>query len=110
MAVTSIYDCFIQLYREAAVNSLTVAGDPPDSTATKGALISRAHHHKILDYIRKGKESGATLLFGGERVGDKGYFVQNTAFTNVSDDAEIMQEEIFGPVAVSHWLTMIVIL
>jgi aldehyde dehydrogenase (NAD+) len=58
-------------------------------------------HEKILDFIRQGKLSGARLLFGGERIGTKGYFVENTAFADVGDDATIMREEIFGPVAVS---------
>lgn len=106
----SIYERFIKLYQDAASKNLTVAGNPLDTSTTKGALISRAQQSKVLDYIRKGKESGATLLFGGDPIGDKGYFLQNTAFANVPDDAEIMREEIFGPVAVSHQLPLIIIL
>ena len=95
-----IYDRFIEAYKKAAATASTVAGNPLDPTTTKGPVISRIQHEKILDYIRQGKESGARLLFGGERIGEKGYFVQNTAFADVAEDASIMREEIFGPVAV----------
>ncbi|KAJ5622643.1 hypothetical protein N7528_005875 [Penicillium herquei] len=95
----SIYDRFIEAYKKASADAPTVAGNPLDPTTTKGPVVSRVQHEKILDYIRQGKECGARLLFGGERIGEKGYFVQNTAFADVGDDATIMREEIFGPVA-----------
>ncbi|KAJ5914507.1 Aldehyde dehydrogenase N-terminal [Penicillium tannophilum] len=95
----SIYDRFIEAYKKAAADAPTVAGDPLDAATTKGPIVSNAQHQKVLDYIRQGKECGARLLFGGERIGEKGYFVQNTAFADVADDATIMREEIFGPVA-----------
>lgn len=97
----SIYDRFVEAYQKAGVEAQTVAGNPLDASSTKGPVVNSAQHQKILDYVRQGKESGARLLFGGERIGDKGYFVQNTAFADVADDATIMREEIFGPVAVS---------
>ena len=49
-------------------------------------------------YIESGKAQGATCVAGGERHGDKGYFVEPTVFTNVKDDMDIAREEIFGPV------------
>jgi aldehyde dehydrogenase (NAD+) len=97
----SIYDRFIEAYKKASADAPTVAGNPLDASTTKGPVVSRVQHEKILDFIRQGKQSGAKLLFGGDRIGDKGYFVQNTAFADVGDDATIMREEIFGPVAVS---------
>jgi len=51
-----------------------------------------------MSYIKSGKEEGATVEIGGERHGDKGYFIQPTIFSNVRSDMKIMQEEIFGPV------------
>ncbi|OOQ89553.1 Aldehyde dehydrogenase [Penicillium brasilianum] len=95
----SIYDRFIEAYQKAGAEAQTVAGNPLDAASTKGPVVNSTQHQKILDYVRQGKESGARLLFGGERIGDKGYFVQNTAFADVADDATIMREEIFGPVA-----------
>lgn len=99
----TIYERFIEAYKHDAASTSTVAGDPLDTSTTKGPVVSQAQHQKILDYIQQGKKSGARLLFGGERIGNKGYFVQNTAFADVPDDASIMREEIFGPVAVSSY-------
>lgn len=53
-----------------------------------------------MGYIKAGKESGATVVAGGERIGDKGYYIQPTIFANATPDAKIVREEIFGPVAV----------
>lgn len=51
-----------------------------------------------MGYIQEGKKAGATIVTGGERHGTKGYFIQPTIFSNVTEDMKIMQEEIFGPV------------
>ena len=49
---------------------------------------------KIRSLIESGKEEGATLLCGGERWGDKGYYVQPTVFANVDDHMRIAKEEV----------------
>ena len=49
-------------------------------------------------YIEHGKQEGAKIETGGKRVGHKGYFIEPTIFSNISEDMKIMQEEIFGPV------------
>jgi acyl-CoA reductase-like NAD-dependent aldehyde dehydrogenase len=49
-------------------------------------------------YIKAGKEAGAVAEIGGNRKGDKGYFIEPTIFSNVTEDMKIVQEEIFGPV------------
>jgi aldehyde dehydrogenase (NAD+) len=49
-------------------------------------------------YIQAGKEAGANVEIGGNRKGDKGYFIEPTIFSNVTEDMKIVQEEIFGPV------------
>lgn len=53
-----------------------------------------------MGYIDSGKQEGATVLVGGERHGDEGYFISPTIFTNVKPDMKIVKEEIFGPVGV----------
>ena len=45
--------------------------------------IDMDQFNKILKYIRSGVESGATLEIGGERLGDKGYYIKPTVFSNV---------------------------
>jgi len=51
-----------------------------------------------MSYIDHGKQAGAKVEIGGKRKGDKGYFIEPTIFSNVTEDMKIMQEEIFGPV------------
>ena len=55
-------------------------------------------YNKVMRYIDSGKKEGARLMCGGDRVGDRGYFVQPTVFADVKDDMNIAKEEIFGPV------------
>ncbi|KMK62260.1 aldehyde dehydrogenase [Aspergillus fumigatus Z5] len=95
----TIYDKFLAAYVRAAKENPGVVGDPLDPATTKGPIVNGAQHRRILGYIAQGKETGARLLFGGEKVGETGYFVENTAFADVAEDAAIMKEEIFGPVA-----------
>ena len=53
-----------------------------------------------MGYIQSGKDAGAKVETGGERLGTEGYFIQPTIFTNTSPDMKIVREEIFGPVGV----------
>lgn len=53
-----------------------------------------------MSYIDSGKEAGAHLQIGGEKHGDKGFFIKPTIFTDVTPDMKIVREEIFGPVGV----------
>jgi aldehyde dehydrogenase (NAD+) len=53
-----------------------------------------------MGYIQSGKDDGATVVVGGSRIGNKGYYIQPTIFSDVKSDMKIVQEEIFGPVAV----------
>lgn len=53
---------------------------------------------RVLNYIKKGKDEGATLVCGGNRIDRTGYFVEPTIFTGVTDEMTIAREEIFGPV------------
>jgi aldehyde dehydrogenase (NAD+) len=73
-------------------------GDPFASDTEQGPQIDKAQFDKIMSYIEKGKQEGADCVSGGQRVGDRGYFIQPTVFDNVSDSMAIAQDEIFGPV------------
>ena len=76
----------------------TKVGDPFDSGTTQGPQVSQEQFDKVMGYIESGKQSGATLAAGGNRVGKLGYFIEPTVFTGVKDDMKIAREEIFGPV------------
>ncbi len=73
-------------------------GDPFDESTDQGPQIDRAQFDKIMGYINQGTAAGAACVTGGNRVGDKGFFIEPTIFDNVDDHMSIAREEIFGPV------------
>ena len=92
----SIHDKFVEkLVSRAKTRKL---GDPFDSTTTQGPQVDSDQFQKIMSYIDKGKTEGAHCLTGGTRFGDKGFFIEPTVFTNVTDNMSIARDEIFGPV------------
>ncbi len=93
----SIHDEFVDKFKTAAEKRRL--GDPFDPKTHQGAQVSQEQFDKVLKYVDIGKnEDGATCVTGGERFGDKGWFVKPTIFTGVRNDMRIAQEEIFGPV------------
>lgn len=92
----SVYDEFCE--RMVAANERRRVGDPFDPATQHGPQVDQDQFDKILRYVDYGKQEGAQLLTGGDRVGDQGYFVQPTLFADVTDDMRIAREEIFGPV------------
>ena len=73
-------------------------GDPFYPATQQGPQVDQAQFDKIMGYIEAGQKEGATLAAGGGRVGDRGFFIEPTVFTNVKDEMSIAREEIFGPV------------
>ena len=91
-----VHDAFLaKLKAKVAARKL---GDPFDLSTQQGPQIDKAQFDKIMGYIAKGKEQGATVVTGGERHGDKGFFIQPTIFADVHDTMAIACDEIFGPV------------
>ena len=74
-------------------------GDTASKDTIMGPLVSRNQMNTVMDYIDIGKKEGACVAYGGNRVGDKGFYVAPTIFTDVKHEMRISQEEIFGPVA-----------
>jgi len=91
-----IYDKFVEAFKKRAQQN--AVGDPFHEKTFQGPQVSQLQFDRIMGYIQSGKQEGATVEIGGERHGDKGYFIQPTIFSNVRSDMKIMQEEIFGPV------------
>lgn len=91
----SIADRFHAMLAER-VNNIKV-GHPLDPKTEIGPLIHKTHFDKVTSYVGIGKADGATLAAGGDRVGDKGWFIQPTLFTDAAPDMRIAQEEVFGP-------------
>ena len=93
------------LERIEAIGRATVLGDPFDSAATMGPLISQEQYDKVVAFIDAG-EAEAELLFGGRHGGSLvpdrpgGYWVEPTLFLAKDNAPRICREEVFGPVAV----------
>ncbi len=79
------------------VNKIKV-GHPLDPATEIGPLVSEEHYNKVTSYFEVAKEDGATIAAGGTTVGETGYFVRPTLFTNANNQMRIAREEIFGPV------------
>ncbi len=73
-------------------------GDPLNPETEQGPQVSQEQLDKILGYVRLGNDQGARLVCGGQRKGDRGFFVEPTIFDEVRDDMAIYRDEIFGPV------------
>lgn len=77
-------------------------GDPMDPETTVGPVVSQRQMERVLGYIDIGRAAGARLAVGGRRAdaGDlaRGFYVEPTIFTDVTNDMRIAREEIFGPV------------
>jgi 1-pyrroline-5-carboxylate dehydrogenase len=90
-----IYDQFLdQLSARARKIKIGPSDDPVNYM---GPVISESARKNILKYIERGKQEGR-LVAGGQPPPDGGYFVPPTIIADVSADAKIFQEEIFGPV------------
>jgi aldehyde dehydrogenase (NAD+) len=91
-----IYEQFVE--KSGARARKRTVGDPFDPQTEQGPQVDQAQFDKVMGYIDSGRREGANLVCGGERVGDRGYFIQPTVFSEVQDDMKIAKEEIFGPV------------
>jgi aldehyde dehydrogenase (NAD+) len=91
-----VYDEFVQ--KMVAKAKSRKVGDPFRPDTEQGPQVSQEQFDRVMGYIQHGKKDGAKLLVGGERVGNRGYFIQPTVFADVQDEMTIAQEEIFGPV------------
>ena len=77
-------------------------GDPMSEDVQIGAIISKAHQQKVLDYIAIGEAEGAQIAAGGQKASpqgfENGFFIEPTIMTQCHDEMRIVREEIFGPV------------
>ena len=95
-----IYDKFKTAF-VAKTKRLTVGN--PKNKVDLGAIVSKAHMNKIINYIQLAQDEGGTILTGGNRIRFKGelsggYFIEPTVIENLDYKCIVNQEEIFGPV------------
>jgi aminobutyraldehyde dehydrogenase len=81
-----------------AVGSLTVGDPGTDDEVGMGPVISAEQQQRVLGFLERAVDAKATVLTGGEVQGDRGFFVSPTLVADVAQDAEIVQNEVFGPV------------
>ena len=92
----TIYHQFVE--KSVARAQQRRVGDPLDPSTQQGPQVDQSQFDRVMGYIDSGRSDGATLAYGGERVGNRGYFIRPTVFADVQDDMKIAREEIFGPV------------
>jgi 1-pyrroline dehydrogenase len=81
----------------SAVSSLRV-GDPADPGVEMGPLAHEAHRDRVVGMLDRAREANATVVTGGGSLPGPGFFVAPTIVTDVDQQAEIVQREVFGPV------------
>jgi betaine-aldehyde dehydrogenase len=91
-----IKEAFLNRLSERLVNA--TIGDPMDPNTSFGPMVSERQMQIALDYIAKGREEGARVVFGGEAIEGDGFYMQPCVFADVTDGMTIAREEIFGPV------------
>jgi 1-pyrroline dehydrogenase len=97
IAVDSVYDRLLEALVPAAES--LVLGDPSaDDSVELGPVITSRQRESVLGFVDRAVSAGAELLTGGRSVGERGYFVSPAVIASPSQDSEIVQEEVFGPV------------
>jgi 1-pyrroline dehydrogenase len=97
MAGPAIYDKLLEEL-VPAVESLKV-GDPAEGDEIEmGPVISKAQQERVLGFLERAEGSKAAILTGGGTNGNRGFFVKPTVVTDVDQQSEIVQREVFGPV------------
>jgi betaine-aldehyde dehydrogenase len=95
----SLFDAFVA--GVADLMSSVVLGPPMDPATDQGTLISFAHRDRVAGYVERARAAGARIVVGGRAPGgtlERGAYYLPTLVTEVSSDAEIVREEVFGPV------------
>lgn len=90
-------------YAEAAATFIDglVVGDPWDAATDLGPLIRGDHRDRVEGYVQRALDDGASVLAGGGRPDlTDGFYLNPALLGGVTNDAEICQEELFGPIGV----------
>ncbi|XP_076756533.1 mitochondrial 10-formyltetrahydrofolate dehydrogenase [Xylocopa sonorina] len=93
-----IHDEFVDKIVEE-VKKISI-GDPLDRSTAHGPQNHQAHLNKLVNFVRRGIQEGARLVYGGKRLDRPGWYFEPTIFTNVEDHMYIAQEESFGPIMI----------
>jgi succinate-semialdehyde dehydrogenase / glutarate-semialdehyde dehydrogenase len=92
-----VYNTFVDQFTQGA--KAIKVGDGLDESTQMGPLCHSRRVEAMESFIADAVAKGAKIETGGKRIGNKGYFFEPTVLTDVPEDARIMHEEPFGPVA-----------
>ena len=81
-----------------AVESIKVGNPADDPELDMGPLVSRAQQERVIGFVDRARGYGASVATGGATDGERGFFYRPTVVTDIGQDAEIIQQEVFGPV------------
>jgi 1-pyrroline dehydrogenase len=81
-----------------AVEAMSVGDPATDDEIEMGPVISAEQQERVLGFLDRATDAKASIVTGGGALGDRGFFVKPTVVTDVTQDAEIVQNEVFGPV------------
>ena len=97
-----VHESIFEAYTETFVRraAATVVGNGVEPGVEMGPLANDRRIGALDDLVKDACAKGAELRTGGSRLGDKGYFFEPTVLANVPDNARVMQEEPFGPLAI----------
>ncbi|KAJ3534992.1 hypothetical protein NM208_g7317 [Fusarium decemcellulare] len=110
MASTRIYvqegiaTKFVEALKQA-MSQMGAPGDPTLPETRRGPQVDKLQHDRVLSYLDYAKEEGHQIVLGGNRAGNKGYFVDATIIRDVPENDKLVKEEIFGPVLVINTFT-----
>jgi phenylacetaldehyde dehydrogenase len=91
-----IFDKVVEGVSEQA--SKIKVGPGWEQSTDMGPLVSEEQMNRVCGYLESGFAEGAKATVGGQRNGDKGYFVNPTVLVDTNENMKVVQEEIFGPV------------
>jgi betaine-aldehyde dehydrogenase/aminobutyraldehyde dehydrogenase len=80
------------------VEAMKVADPAEGDDVDMGPVISREQQERVLGFLERATAAKATIVTGGGALGERGFFVKPTIVTDVTQDSEIVQDEVFGPV------------
>jgi 1-pyrroline dehydrogenase len=87
-----------------AVESLKVGNPADDPELDMGPLVSKGQQERVSGFVDRARGYGAQVATGGGSLGERGYFYRPSIVTDVAQDSEIVQSEVFGPVVtVQHF-------
>jgi 1-pyrroline dehydrogenase len=96
IAGPKIYDNLLSTLTKT-VQSVKV-GNPLEAGIDMGPMVAKEQLERVEGFVDRARDKGARVLVGGARVPGRGYFYQPSLVTDVKQDSEIVQKEVFGPV------------